>query len=423
MRESPHPLEKFLGMRCYASNTPGIGGRLRESAEDFAVDEVSFLPGNEGPYLVCRLTKKNWEMQRAAREIARQLGISHRRVSWTGTKDTHALTSQLIALYGVSESDLERIHLRDIDLVPVGRSGHPLALGAHTGNRFRITIRETSAPDLESQVADVAETCRRGIPNYVGIQRFGVARPITHLVGLHILRGDIEGAVACYIGHACPGENPAVREARREFFSSRDPAAALRSFPVVLAYERAMLHHLASHPDDYRGALASLPPRLLSLFVSAFQSYLFNCTLSSRMERHGDDFLIPHPGDRLLFSDEKEDVVTSPMLAAARTMASRGRCRVAIMIPGSRTVQPSGEDDREMALLLEKHGISPASFAHASGIVGTRYDGALRAAAIAPEISWSISGRDVSLSFTLGPGTYATTVCREFMKADPARMA
>lgn len=423
MRESPYPLEKFLGMRYYASDTPGVGGRLRERAEDFAVDEVYSSPGNEGPYLVCRLTKKNWEMQRAAREIARQLGISHRRVSWTGTKDTHALTTQLIAIYGVSEDDLERVTLRDIGIVPLGRSQHPLALGGHAGNRFTITIRDTCSPDPERELAEVAETCMRGIPNYFGIQRFGVARPVTHLVGFHILRGDIEGAVTCYIGKACPGEHPAVREARMEFSSSRDPAAALRSFPVTLSYERAMLHHLVSHPRDYRGALGSLPPRLLSLFVSAFQSYLFNCTLSSRMERHGDDFSIPHPGDRLLFSDGKEDVVTPPMLAAARAMASRGRCRVAIMVQGARPVQPVGEDDRAMAILLDRYNLTPGDFARASGVVGARYDGALRPASLSAIVSWTVTGKDVSLSFSLGPGSYATTVCREFMKADPSSMA
>jgi len=392
MRESPYPLEKSLGMRCYASDTPGIGGRLRERAEDFAVDEVFSSPGTEGPYLVCRLTKKNWEMQRAAREIARQLGISHRRVSWTGTKDTHALTTQLIAIYGVSEEDLQRVTLRDIGIAPAGRSQHPLTLGGHAGNRFTITIRDTCSPDPERELAEVAETCRRGIPNYFGIQRFGVVRPVTHLVGLHILRGDIEGAVACYIGRACPGEPPAVREARMEFSSSRDPAAALRSFPVTLSYERAMLHHLVSHPGDYMGALGSLPPRLLSLFVSAFQSFLFNCTLSSRMERHGDDFSSPHPGDRLLFSDGKEDVVTPPMLAAARAMASRGRCRVAIMVPGARPVQSAGEDDRMMACLLDRYSLTPGDFARASGVVGARYDGALRSASLSTSVSWTVAG-------------------------------
>ncbi|MCQ8894582.1 MAG: tRNA pseudouridine(13) synthase TruD [Methanolinea sp.] len=421
MRESPYPLERYVGMRCYASDTPGIGGRLRERAEDFAVDEVSFSPGKTGPYLICRLTKRNWEMQRAAREIARKLSISHRRVSWTGTKDTHALTSQLIALYNVTEDEVARVSLKDIEIVPVGRSEHPLALGDHIGNKFSITIRDCHSPDLGGEVAAVTETCCRGIPNYFGIQRFGVVRPITHLVGLHILRGDLEGAVNCYVGKACPAELPGTRAARQEYLQSQDPAAALRSFPVTLTYERAMLHYLVSHPGDYRGALFSLPPRLLSLFVSAFQSCLYNCVLSTRMERQ-PDFSSPEPGDWLLFADGREDRVTPPMLQTARALVSRGRCSVAIRIPGAHPPDPGGEDDRVMASLLEQYGISHGDFARASELIGTRYEGALRPVPLRTTVTSQIEGTDVTLSFELGPGQYATTVCREFMKADPAAM-
>ncbi len=45
MKESIFPLERELGMNYYASDTPGIGGRLRTTAEDFLVDEVSSVSG------------------------------------------------------------------------------------------------------------------------------------------------------------------------------------------------------------------------------------------------------------------------------------------------------------------------------------------------------------------------------------------
>jgi len=34
-------------------------------------------------------------------------------------------------------------------------------------------------------------------------------------------------------------------------------------------------------------------------------------------------------------------------------------------------------------------------------------------------VETDVSGVDVRLKFTLPPGHYATTVCREYMKADP----
>ncbi|MCU0632657.1 MAG: tRNA pseudouridine(13) synthase TruD [Methanolinea sp.] len=421
MRVSPYALEHTLGMRWYASDTPGIRGRLRVCAEDFVVDEVSIQPGTEGPYLICRLTKKDWELQRAVREIAKQLSLSHRRIGWTGTKDKHAVTTQLISIYGINEEDLARIRLKDLEIVPVGRAHEPLALGAHQANHFSITIRDTASPDLLSEVTAVSETCHQGLPNYFGIQRFGVIRPITHLVGEQILKGEYERAVDCYVGAACPDEPEEVQAARNTYAEEKNPLAALRSLPVPLTYERAMLHHLVSHPGDHQGALLSLPPRLLSMFVSAFQSYLFNMALSARMER-GPGFHLPEPGDRLLFGNGREDLVTAANKGAALMQVSRGRCRVAIMMPGSREFRETGEDDHTVSSLLAAHGIVPESFSRASSLVRTRYDGALRAVSLETDIRSAIEGPDVTLSFSLSPGQYATTVCREFMKADPRDM-
>ena len=77
-----------------------------------------------------------------------------------------------------------------------------------------------------------------------------------------------------------------------------------------MAFERAMLHYLYTHPGDYRGALLELPPKLLSMFVSAFQSYLFNCALSQRFD-DGYTLNDPLPGDRLIFANGRTDTVTA----------------------------------------------------------------------------------------------------------------
>jgi tRNA pseudouridine13 synthase len=421
MRESTHPLERSLGMHYYASDTPGLGGRLRTSSQDFIVEEVPCQVGDEGPYLVCRLTKKDWELQRAIKELAKRLGVSHRRLGWAGTKDRRAVTSQLISLYDITPEQVAKVDIKDMRLEVVGRSRAGLTLGSLEGNRFHITIREIGSADPEEEVAQVTEACRKGIPNYFGVQRFGVIRPLTHLVGEAILQGDYEGAVCCYAGMAFPDEPPEVREARKAFFDTRDPVAALHSFPVPLTYERSMLHHLVSHPGDYGGALLVLAPKLRSMFISAFQSYLFNMTLSARI-RDGRGLTDPAPGDRLVFVNGKEDRVNAAGTAAARVQIARGRCRIGIFMPGSVEFLPEGLDDENMARLLAEHGITPARFAEASEYVGTYFNGAIRPISLAAEIAARIEKRDLVLSFTLPPGHYATTVCREYMKADPLAM-
>ena len=124
---------------------------LRESGENsgplpkiFSLRK-SLLPlGDSGPYLICKLTKKDWELQHAVKELAKRLGISHRRIGWGGTKDRHAVTSQLISLYEVTPAQIADVRLKDITLEVLGRSQFPLSLGSLKGNRFDIVIREIS---------------------------------------------------------------------------------------------------------------------------------------------------------------------------------------------------------------------------------------------------------------------------------------
>jgi len=100
----------------------------------------------------------------------------------------------------------------------------------------------------------------------------------------------------------------------------------------------------------------------------------------------------------------------------------RGRCRIAIMMPGSRDLHEKGEDDCTISSILTSKGIDHESFSTASTLVHTRYDGALRPVSLTTDIKSTIEGSNLNISFSLPPGQYATTVCREFMKADPRDM-
>lgn len=422
MKQSPYLLEQDLGMRCYASDAGGIYGKLKLVAEDFIVEEIP-LPekSNQGPYLVCRLTKKNWEHQHAIREIARKLGISHRRIGWGGTKDRRAVTTQYISLYKVSAESVAQVRLKDITLEPVRQQNSQLSLGDLLGNRFSVWIRACTAPDLAGTVTTVTQAIADGIPNYYGLQRFGGIRPVTHRVGEHILTGDYEGAVMTYIGSAYDQEPDQVREVRRLFSTTRDALSTLSALPPAMGYERAMLQHLHNHPGDYAGALKELPPKLLSMFVSAFQSYLFNEALSARMAA-GLSLIVPEPGDRLIFLNGREDIVNQSNVATAAQHLRRGKCSLAIFMPGKDPFKPSSESEQVIESVLEERGITQESFCMASEFVRTAFSGALRPIALKSSIDTFVEGTSVRLSFTLPPGHYATTVAREYMKADPLQM-
>jgi tRNA pseudouridine13 synthase len=416
MKETPYPLECSLGLGLYSTNTPGIAGVLRRSAEDFQVTEQNHPLGREGPYLICRLTKKDWETQRVVKEIARSLGISHRRIGWAGTKDKRAVTTQQISIYGVEPSDLSRITLRDVMLEVIGRSDEPLSLGKHRGNQFTIWIRECQG-DLEELVPACTRELSSGTLNYYGLQRFGVLRPITHRVGEKILQGDFSGAVNVYVGLSFPQEPEATQEARNTFLSTQNPRQALRELPVHLSYERAILHHLTTAPQDPAGALRMLPPKLLSLFVSAYQSYLFNRALTERCDA-GASLHAPVVGDHLIFLDGRTDVVTEPHLPAARLQVARGRAKIALQIPGS-SREEWATTSSLIREILEEQAITPRSFQEAQEFVGISFRGFHRPILLSTTTHASTEGQDVRLEFFLEPGQYATLICREYMKGDP----
>jgi len=420
MKKSQYPLEADLGMEYYVSDTPGIGGRLRSSAEDFVVEEIPVELPEGGPYLICRLEKKDWELQHAVKEIAKRLGISHRRIGWAGTKDRHAVTTQRISIYNGDEEKVREIRLKDISIEVLGHSREPLTLGSLKGNRFDIVIRELQQADTGAQMEVVGELAKQGLPNYYGIQRFGVVRPLTHTMGELILTGDFEQAAMTYIGLAFPDEPAETGEIRRSFYETRDVREALHRFPLSLSYERSMLHHLMTSPGDYPGALKVLPPKLLSMFVSAFQSWLFNMALSARIA-DGIGFSDPIPGDSLIFENGREDMVTVQNRDIAARHIERGRCRIAIHMPGSRkeTRERSGAVIED---LLSRRNIGAENFKTAQEFVRTKFEGALRPVSLNTEVVGTFSNESARLVFELPPGHYATTVCREYMKADPLKM-
>ena len=140
-------IEQDTGVLVYATNTPGLGGIIRQVTEDFVVEELTNREEQDaGKYLICTLYKKNWDTHHLIRDISRILRISQQRIGWAGTKDKQALTTQKVSIYNMDKSELERIKLRDVTITPVGRSNKQVSLGDLWGNRFRIIIRKIAQP-------------------------------------------------------------------------------------------------------------------------------------------------------------------------------------------------------------------------------------------------------------------------------------
>jgi tRNA pseudouridine13 synthase len=422
MMRTPYVLEEELGLSWYMSDTLGIDGVLRSHPEDFHVTEIAQHQYTGGKYLICKLEKRNWDQQRAVREIAKRLHISTKRIGFSGTKDRTAVTTQYISIYDVTPEEINALSISDMRLEPCGYMQRQLSLGELQGNHFKVAVKGlTNLDTLSAQVNATREVVKTGIPNYFGIQRFGVKRPITHKVGLEILRQDYEEAIAVLVGEASEHEPEETQSARREYYESRDPKQALRDLPLQLSLERSILYHLEKHPDEYLHALCVLQKTLRSMFVGAVQSWFFNQTVSARLSDGRG--LMPDVGDRVLLTDGRCDVISERTRTMAMMQVKRGRLEPALMMPGAMHMSIEGKDDEIMQKLMQSHEIEATSYQKASQDLGMKFDGAARSILLKTDVETQyLDEETATFSFSLGPGRYATTVLREYMKVNPLQM-
>jgi len=448
MREA-HPRERTVGVDWYVSDADGVGGHLRRRPEEFRVRELEAFdtePVDSGaddyPYLVLRATLSGWDTNDFAGRLSDALGASRERVDWAGTKDKHAVTTQLFSVYDADPEELPEI--RDTEIEVVGRAGRHLSYGDLAGNGFEITVRETTQPENAAAITDQlrafagGDEGRIGVPNVFGHQRFGSRRPVTHEVGLAIVRGEWRDAVLSYAGNPYDTEPDDTREARAfvdEQAASDDPdwGACLDRMPRKLGYERSMLHRLqergaggadGGEPEDWRHALEAVPSNLQRLFVNAAQSYAFNRILSERLDR-GLPFHAPIEGDVCCFADTAIDAVRKPdpsriQRATAERVdvltrhCERGRAFVTAPLIGTETEFADGEPGEIEREVFDELGLAPEMFDLPGEFEST---GTRRAILVDTEMT--VERDPLTFEFALPSGSYATAVLREYLKTDP----
>lgn len=438
--------DRLLGIEAFASQTPGVGGVIRQRTDDFVVEETLVdgskaevqprspaPPSGEGRYLICLLIKRNWDTLLATRRIAKQLGISERRVQIAGLKDKKALTAQHISLENVSFEKANRLRIHDIQLYPLRRSPTMVFPHMSFGNLFHLTIRGISHSRhvIQERLSEILSRlyASGGFPNFFGHQRFGTIRPITHLVGRALVQGNLEEAALIFLAQPSPHEHPRSRKARQILSETKDFSAAAASFPQQLLYERLMLSHLTQHPGDFRGAFRKLPSRLCSILLQSYQSYLFNRFLSQRLQR---DFSIDQPlvGDYVVKTDRYGLPTRTYVTASVENLADlskavrQGRMSVALPLIGFKQFPSEGLEGEIEQAILRKEQVSPRDF-RISSMPEISAPGEPRAA-IAPilDVHTGKPERDelnsakkkVFVRFALHRGCYATIVLRELMK-------
>jgi tRNA pseudouridine13 synthase len=436
LKASPE-FEHRIGIWYYATQSAGLGGRIKTMPTDFVVREVTNrAEGTEGEYLIAELTKENWDTHSVAREISNRLRVSRNRIGFAGTKDKFAVTTQKISLWDTDETELERVRIADVSLDPIGRSNKAVSLGDLYGNEFSIVIRniDGAKEEITESITAITHELAGGIPNFFGVQRFGVNRPITHLVGRHLVEGSIKAAVLSYISDIFPDESEAAKEARA-LCAQGDLKACLKRMPLFLRYERAMLNELVKSTDGERGeaqylaAFAVLPKNLQKLFVHAYQAYLFNLVVSHRLQQNlplnealvGD--VVCFRNERGLADPDRSEKVTEDNVEGINRLIKRGRAFVTAPLFGSETELPRGVVGEIEQTVLEAEKVQLHDF-YSEKLQELSSKGTRRPVLVPVAVTCNaIQGDELNpgrfkatLQFFLPKGSYATVLLREYMK-------
>ncbi len=428
--------EGIVGIETFFTPFKGIGGKLRLQPEDFIVCEVSNYPSKSknGKFLITDVTTKNWETNLLARELSNKLHISRQRINFAGTKDKRAITTRLMSIYGVSSEKLSNIKIKNVKIENAYRSDFPVKIGNLIGNKFDIAIRNIEENISIERIRNITTFIEKygGFPNFYGIQRFGIIRPITHIVGKFIVNDDFEKAVMKYIGNPIEGEDRDSYKLRERLEITRNYSEALKSYPKNLNFEKAILNKLVINPNNYIDALKELPKNLLTMFIYAYQSYLFNRILSERIRRKlslnsaiiGDMVLPIRRG----VIDDNAIKVSKSNIEKVNLQISKKKAAVSGILFGSDTVFSDGEMGEIEHKIIDSEKIDPRDFIIPDIPRISSYGSRHPLLSSIDKIDYKLTKDEFNkeknvliLKFDLKKGCYATSLLREFMKANDIR--
>ncbi len=248
--------------------------KLKLTPEDFQVDELPAAPPQTvGRFTLYQLSKRSIGTPEAIREISRAWRLHPRQVSYGGLKDRHALTTQRLTIeHGPNETLKGKLWT----LEPLGRMEEAFAAKHFAGNRFRIVLRDLSKPDVSRIRVQLEQVSQAGVANYFDEQRFRSVGRGGQFIARALIAGDFEAALKLALAEPYEhdrAENKNEKAQLRKNWGDWPLLAA--SLPKLGPANRAV-RHLADAPGDFKGAFTQTPAELQSLYISAYQSHLWN---------------------------------------------------------------------------------------------------------------------------------------------------
>jgi tRNA pseudouridine13 synthase len=372
--------------------------KIKQRPEDFVVTELDkYELTKTGPFALYRLVKWDIGTIEAVRNLTKNWNLSPAQISFGGLKDRHARTEQMVSVRGGPERSFEGSTFR---AEFVGRSRDPITRASFHGNRFGITVRDLN------EIPDLGPVKRSGVPNYFDDQRFGSLRGTEgEFIGRALVRGENEKALRLALASPSGQDRKKDRDLKilmRDRWG--DWSGLAKDLPM--STERNVASYLAGHPGAFGFAFERLDQNLRILYVSAYQSWLWNRTLAAVIRKLPDTYEVGYAAGKHVFY---------------RTIDAAAHDRLAeFSIP---LLTPSEKLDGEIAeivsALLQEEKVEQRQF-RLKKLAKTFFGKGRRDALMAPAgLSSSTADdelnrgrRKMTLSFELPKGSYATVLLK-----------
>ncbi|PIN76738.1 hypothetical protein COV17_01295 [Candidatus Woesearchaeota archaeon CG10_big_fil_rev_8_21_14_0_10_36_11] len=330
--------------------------KLKLLPEDFIVREISTIAINKnGRYAYVKITKRDRNTIDVLKELAKQLKIKENTIGFAGSKDKHAITEQLFSILNVRKERLKDVVINNVTIECVGWGNVPISLGDLKRNEFEIVVRNIDI--VPSEKISLVE-------NYFDEQRFSKNNA---MIGKHLIKKEFSDA-------------------------------------VKLIDHKEVMEHVPK--TDFIGALKELPLRMLRMYINAYQSYVWNETVRTFLEKKCVvTRKVPYSLGEFVFVEDNEKLVET---------------EVPLVGFGSDDLET--EDVRSLiCIIMQKEEITYNDFI-IKQVPELTLEGELRNVFVKVEnLVFGIMEKDelnpgknkVTVSFSLPKGSYATMVIRK----------
>ena len=387
-------LDSQIGITVYSTKFAGIGGQIRVEPEDFEVTELvsekirNSMNQSDG-YAVYKLKKRKIDTNHALSDIFRRKGM---RLKSVGLKDASAVTEQFVCSVNRCKT-VGDFSTPKYSLESAGYLKKPLSKKDMVGNHFKLKITGS-----QNNLSDFTE--HNKVLNFYGYQRFGSHRPVTHLIGKAILQRDFAKAVKLILSYTSIYDSKENTEIREKLSDQKNYEKYLDQVPQQMDIERMVLKEMIQHGQPIR-ALRVIPVSLRRFYIQAYQSFVFNQSLSSAFS-DGEDLFDAYPGDVCF---DSHGIIGKYVKGMDQNLA--------LPFVGYSYYKKT-RFDIQISQVLDQEEISPKDF-FIKEMQEVSGEGGFRQAAIHCS-DYSSSPRDSTVEFSLSRGSFATILLREIMK-------